>query len=106
MQAASIKGTFGSILGTVSTTATTITSTIEAAGEGSAMLLAYARHHRSQQAKDYALLALNGDYIASTRASNDMVMRMRETAALNLTAEEQAVWQATFAEAKAVLAKL
>lgn len=106
MHTSSIKGTFGAVLGSVSTTATTITTAIDAAGEGSAMLLAYARHHRVQQAKDYAMLSMNGDYLAQKKASDQMISIMRETQALNLTPAEQEVWNATFEKAGAALAAL
>lgn len=99
MHAATLKSTWGAALGSVATSATTITTTIEAAGEGSAMLLAYAREQREQQAKDIKLRALNGDYLAQQRSANQLLTVMRETASLNLTDDEQLVWNAAFARA-------
>lgn len=50
---ASTKLTFGAILGTVNSAATTLTSTLSALGTGAAMLEAYASKQQQDQAYSY-----------------------------------------------------
>ena len=98
----SIKSTLGALLGTVSSTATVVTSTLNAASTGAGMLNAYADHHAKQQAKDYAVLSLSSDAIAAEKAATAAVERARAVKAMNLSAEELALFasvQASTAQA-------
>ncbi len=100
----SVKSTFGALLGTVSSTATVITSTLNAASTGAEMLNAYADHHSKQQRKDYARLELSSDKIAAEKASRAAVERAREIRAMNMNAEELALFEQTMKEVTAAIA--
>lgn len=88
----SIKSTLGALLGTVSSTATVVTSTLNAASGGAGMLNAYVDYHAKQQAKDYAELAKSSDAIASEKAATAAVERARAIKAMNMNAEELALF--------------
>ena len=98
-----IKSTFGSLLSTVNSTATVVTSTLNAASTGADMLNQYANYHAAQQRKDYAQLALSGDATASRRAAIAQVEAAREIKAMNLTAEEQEIFTATYEKVLAAI---
>lgn len=100
----SIKSTFGSLLGTVSSTATVVTSTLNAASTGAAMLNQYAEFHAQQQRKDYAVLSLSSDDVAAEKAAIATVERNRTVKAMNLSAEELALFADTQARVKQALA--
>lgn len=102
----SIKTTFGALLGTVTSTAATVTSILDAAAEGAAMGKRYAEHHSSQQRKDYAVLSLTQDDVAVERAAKHQIERLRELKALNMNAEEQAMFIATQDRVRAALANV
>lgn len=102
----SIKATFGSLLSTVSSTATVVTSTLNAASTGASMLNSYAEHHATQQRKDYAVLALTQDDVAVEKAAKHQIERLRELKALNMNAEEQAMFLATQDRVRAALANV
>ena len=99
----SLKATFGSLLSTVSSTATVVTSTLNAASTGAAMLNNYAEHHAQQQRKDYAVLALTQDDVAVEKAAKHQIERLRELKALNMNDEERALFVATQDRVRAAL---
>lgn len=100
----SIKSTFGSLLSTVSSTATVVTSTLNAASTGAAMLNQYAEFHAQQQRKDYAVLSLSSDDVAAEKAAIATIERNRTVKAMNLSAEELALFADTQARVKQALA--
>lgn len=102
----SLKATFGSLLSTVSSTATVVTSTLNAASTGAAMLNSYAEHHAQQQRKDYAVLALTQDDVAVEKAAKHQIERLRELKALNMNDEERALFVATQERVRAALANV
>lgn len=99
----SLKATFGSLLSTVSSTATVVTSTLNAASTGAAMLNQYAEYHASQQRKDYAVLSLSSDDVAAEKAATSQIERLRAVKAMNLSAEELTLFAATQERVKAAL---
>ena len=99
-----VKSTFGALLGTVASTATTVTSTLNAAAVGAEMLNQYAEHHAKQQRKDYAALAADSDHIAAEKVATARVERARNIRMMNMTAEEKALFEATLTEVKAAIA--
>lgn len=99
-----VKSTFGALLGTVASTATVVTSTLNAASTGADMLNKYAEHHALQQRKDYAVLALASDDIAAEKAAKAKIERVREIRTMNMNAEELALFQQTMQEVKTAIA--
>ena len=99
----SIKATFGSLLSTVSSTATVVTSTLNAASTGAAMLNQYAEYHAQQQRKDYAVLSLSSDDVAAEKAATNQIERLRAVKSMNLSAEELVLFQTTQERVKAAL---
>ena len=100
---ATFQSTFSSLLGTVGSTATAITSTVDALNTGATMLNRYAAHHAEQQAKDYKVLSLSGDKVAARRAAQAEVTALKEVAVLNMSPTEQALYDTTYAEVLAAL---
>ena len=100
---ASIKSTFGSVLATVQSTATVVTSTLNAASTGASMLNAYADHHSQQQRKDYAVLSLSSDKIAAEKAATQQIERLRAIKAMSLTDEEKVLFASTMEETLAAI---
>ena len=100
----SIKSTLGALLGTVSSTATVATSTLNAASSGAEMLNKYVEKHAKQQRKDYAVEELTMDAVAEEKASIHAVERARTIRAMNLTAEELVLFNDTQLRVRAALA--
>ena len=100
----SLKATFGSLLSTVSSTATVVTSTLNAAATGAAMLNQYAEYHATQQRKDYAVLSLSSDDVAAEKAATSQIERLRAVKAMNLSAEELTLFASTQERVKQALA--
>ena len=100
----SIKTTLGSLLGTVTSTATTVTGALNAASTGVGMLNRYAEYHSQQQAKDYAVLSLTQDDVAAEKASIAQIERLRSVKAMNLSPEEMVLFQTTQERVKLALA--
>ena len=100
----SLKATFGSLLSTVSSTATVVTSTLNAASTGASMLNQYAEFHASQQRKDYAVLSLSSDDVAAEKAAISQIERLRTVKSMNLSAEELTLFATTQERVKQALA--
>lgn len=103
---ASIKATFGALLGTVTSSATVITSTLNAASTGAEMLNQYAEMQSKQQRKDYAAMEILCDEMAEDRVAKAQAERLREIKALNLSAEEQVLFLATKERVRVALASV
>lgn len=99
----SLKATFGSLLSTMSSTATVVTSTLNAASTGAAMLNQYAEFHSQQQRKDYAVLSLSSDDVASEKAAISQIERLRSVKSMNLSPEELVLFAATQERVKLAL---
>lgn len=101
---ASIGQATGSLFQAISSTTDLLTMTLNTANTSVGMASAFVERHATQQRKDYALLAKQGDRIAAERAAHAAAERAMSLKAMNLTPEVQAIWQATYDESIEVLA--
>lgn len=107
---ASIKTTVSSVFGVINTSATTLVNAIGGVNTAVNMATNFIELHHDQQVVDYATLREDQLCIAASRAANAQATRLQETAALNLTQQQQVQWQATYDRmlevAKAAQAKI
>ena len=74
---ATTKLTFGSVLNTISSTANTLTSTLEAAGVGASMLQAFAAKQHSEQLLAYRKEAVLFEQSLNARLADELAVASR-----------------------------